>query len=173
MLNIAKWGIPEKSMQNIAQRRWPEVRRTLRSKVMAKIDLCIYFPLYFTLWAKKNKQHRFWTVFRPGPKGKMVQNGKIDKNPTGSSHGEQLEPKRLTLDCATEWTFVLLLTSLSLMSTPLLFQLLLLPVAGQAFTVPNILITLVTILRNSQEHYTPALAYLLCQRLTWTLLFFL
>ena len=26
----------------------------------------------------------------------MVQNGKIDKNPTGSSHGEQLEPKRLT-----------------------------------------------------------------------------
>ena len=27
----------------------------------------------------------------------MVQNGKIDKNPTGSSHGEQLEPKRLTL----------------------------------------------------------------------------
>ena len=69
--------------------------------------------------------------------------------------------------CATEWTFVLLLTSLSLMSTPLLFQLLLLPVAGQAFTVPNILITLGTILRNSKEHYTPALAYLLCQRQWW------
>ena len=30
-------------------------------------------------------------------KGKIVQNGKIDKNQTGSSHGEQLEPKRLTL----------------------------------------------------------------------------
>ena len=43
-----------------------------------------------------------WSVlrtpfFRPDPKNKMVQNGKIDKNPTGSSHGEQLEPKRLTL----------------------------------------------------------------------------
>ena len=33
----------------------------------------------------------------PTQKTKMFQNGKIDSNPTGSSHGEQLEPKRLTL----------------------------------------------------------------------------
>ena len=46
-------GIPEKSKKNVAQRCWPEVRRTLRSKVMAKIDLCVYFPMYFTFWAKK------------------------------------------------------------------------------------------------------------------------
>ena len=50
---MAKWGIPEKSMKNVAQRCWSEVRKTLQSKVMAKIDFCIYIPLYFTLWAKK------------------------------------------------------------------------------------------------------------------------
>ena len=49
MLNIAKWGIPEKSMKNVAQRRRPEVRRTLQSKAMAKIDFGVYIPLYFTL----------------------------------------------------------------------------------------------------------------------------
>ena len=49
MLNIAKWGIPEKSMTNVAQRRRPEVRRTLQSKAMAKIDFGVYIPLYFTL----------------------------------------------------------------------------------------------------------------------------
>ena len=58
-LNIAKLGIPEKSMKNVAQRCWPEVRMTNQSKVRAEIDFCIYFPLYFTLWAKKNKD----TVF--------------------------------------------------------------------------------------------------------------
>ena len=91
------WGIPEKSMKNVAQRRWPEVRRTLQSKVMAKINFCFYFPLYFTLWGQKNKDTVVWTFFRHDPKGKIVQNAKIDKNPAGSSHGEQLEPKRLTL----------------------------------------------------------------------------
>ena len=48
---------PEKSMKNVAQRRWPEVHRTFQSKVMAKIDLCVYTPLYFTLRARKNYWH--------------------------------------------------------------------------------------------------------------------
>ena len=34
--NMAKWGIPEKSVKNAAQRCWPQVRRTLQSKVIAK-----------------------------------------------------------------------------------------------------------------------------------------
>ena len=33
---VGKWGIPEKSIKNVAQRRWPQVRRTLESKVMAR-----------------------------------------------------------------------------------------------------------------------------------------
>ena len=41
----------------------------------------------------------------------------------------------------TEWTFVLLFPSLSLVSTPLLIQLLSLSVVNQAFTIPNISIT--------------------------------
>ena len=49
MLNIAKWGIPEKSMKNVAQRRRHVARRTLQSKGMAKIDFCDYIPLYSTL----------------------------------------------------------------------------------------------------------------------------
>ena len=40
-INVAKWGIPEKGMKNVAQRCWPKVSRTLWSKVMAKIDSCI------------------------------------------------------------------------------------------------------------------------------------
>ena len=44
---------------------------------------------------------------RHDPKGKIVQNGKIDKNPTGSSHGEQLEPKRLTLININLWEMVI------------------------------------------------------------------
>ena len=34
--SMAKWGILEKNIKNAAQRRWPQVRRTLHSKVMAK-----------------------------------------------------------------------------------------------------------------------------------------
>ena len=34
--NMVKWGIPEKSIKNVAQRRWPYVRRSLQSKVMAR-----------------------------------------------------------------------------------------------------------------------------------------
>ena len=37
------------------------------------------------------------TLFRPNQKSKMARNGKTNMNPTGSSHGEQLQPKRLTL----------------------------------------------------------------------------
>ena len=33
---LDKWGIPEKSIKNATQRRWPQVSRTLKSKVMAK-----------------------------------------------------------------------------------------------------------------------------------------
>ena len=35
-LNMAKWGIPEKSTKNAAQAGQPEVRRTLQSKVIIK-----------------------------------------------------------------------------------------------------------------------------------------
>ena len=35
-LNMAKWGIPEKSTKNAAQTGRPEVRRTLQSKVITK-----------------------------------------------------------------------------------------------------------------------------------------
>ena len=64
---------------------------------MAKIDCCVYFPWYFTLWAKKEKNYVFLTSFGPGPNGKMVQNGKKIMNPRGSIHREQLVPNRLTL----------------------------------------------------------------------------
>ena len=84
MLNVAKWGIPEKSMKNVAHRRWPKVRMTLQSKAMAKIDFCVYSPLYFTLWAKKIRTLFSGHFFRPTPKDKIVQNGEIDNNPTGS-----------------------------------------------------------------------------------------
>ena len=87
-IKVAKWGIPGKSMKNVAQRRWPEVRMTLQSKVMAKIDFCVYFPLYFTLWAKKYKNYVFLTSFGPGPNGKMIQNGKNIMNPRDSVHVE-------------------------------------------------------------------------------------
>ena len=33
---MVMWGIPEKSIKNVAQRRWPWVRRTLQSKVMTR-----------------------------------------------------------------------------------------------------------------------------------------
>ena len=69
---VGKWGIPEKSIKNVGQRQWPEIRRTLQLKVMAKIDFCIYIPLYFTLWAKK-KHHVFRTSFRPNSNVKMSQ----------------------------------------------------------------------------------------------------
>ena len=32
---MGKWGIPEKSFENVAQLRWPYLRRTLQSKVIA------------------------------------------------------------------------------------------------------------------------------------------
>ena len=34
--NMGKWGIPEKSIKNAAQKRWIQVRRTFHSKVTAK-----------------------------------------------------------------------------------------------------------------------------------------
>ena len=33
---MAKWGVPEKSIKNAAQRRRPLIRKTLQSKVMAQ-----------------------------------------------------------------------------------------------------------------------------------------
>ena len=56
-----------------------------------------FFPLYFTLCTQKDKEHYFRTFFRPNQKSKIARNGKTNTNPTGSSHGEQLVPKRLTL----------------------------------------------------------------------------
>ena len=46
----------------------------------------------------QKKQHHFLTFFIPGPKYKMATNGKIKMNPSGSSVGEQLVAKRLTLE---------------------------------------------------------------------------
>ena len=71
---------------------------TLQSKVIAKIDFSVFSPLYlFYIVSQKNKQHDFLTFFIPGPKDKMATNGKINTNPSGSSLGEQLVAKRLTL----------------------------------------------------------------------------
>ena len=56
-----------------------------------------FFPLVFYIVSQKNKQHDFLTFFIPGQKDKMATNGKINMNPSGSSHGEQLVAKRLTL----------------------------------------------------------------------------
>ena len=53
--------------------------------------------LVFYIVSQKNKQRHFRTFFIPGPKDKMATNGKINTNPSGSSHGEQLVAKRLTL----------------------------------------------------------------------------
>ena len=38
-MNMAKWGIPEKSIKNVTQRRWPQVCRTLQSKIIARKQL--------------------------------------------------------------------------------------------------------------------------------------
>ena len=46
---IGKWGIPEKSIQNVAQLRWNYLRRTLQSKVMAENCVLGNRSLYFTL----------------------------------------------------------------------------------------------------------------------------
>ena len=43
--NMAKWGIPEKSIKNVAQRYWPYVRRSLQSKVMAQ-NWFLEIPLF-------------------------------------------------------------------------------------------------------------------------------
>ena len=42
---VGKWGIPEKSIKNAAQRRWSQVRRTLQSKVMARNGFSEFCPL--------------------------------------------------------------------------------------------------------------------------------
>ena len=47
--NMAKWGIPEKSIKNVAQGCSSQVRRTLRSKVMANNFFRKENALYFTL----------------------------------------------------------------------------------------------------------------------------
>ena len=36
--NIAKWGIPEKSIKNAAQKRWIKFRRTFHSKVTRQVS---------------------------------------------------------------------------------------------------------------------------------------
>ena len=46
---IGKRGIPEKSIQNVAQLLWNYLRRTLQSKVMAENRVLGNRPLYFTL----------------------------------------------------------------------------------------------------------------------------
>ena len=46
---IGKRGIPEKSIQSVAQLRWNYLRRTLQSKVMAENRVLGNRPLYFTL----------------------------------------------------------------------------------------------------------------------------
>ena len=82
---------------------------TLQSKLMVIIDLCVYFLLYFTLLAKNDKNYVFLTSFRPGPNGKMIQNGKNITNPRGSIHGEQLVPNRLTLMAAMTMTLTIMM----------------------------------------------------------------
>ena len=47
---VGKWGIPEKSSKNAAQRRWPQVRRTLQSKVMAGYWFLEISPLLLYKW---------------------------------------------------------------------------------------------------------------------------
>ena len=47
--NMAKWGIPEKSIKNVAQGCSSQVRRTLRSKVIPNNFFCKENALYFTL----------------------------------------------------------------------------------------------------------------------------
>ena len=50
---MAKWGIPEKNIKNVAQRRWPKVCRTLQSKVMAKLDFFVFSPAILHYEPKK------------------------------------------------------------------------------------------------------------------------
>ena len=51
---------------------------------------CVFPPCILHYEPKK-------TFFRPNQKSKMARNGKTNMNPTGSSHGDQLVAKRLTL----------------------------------------------------------------------------
>ena len=52
---VGKWGIPEKSIKNVAQRRWNQVRRSLKSKVMARYGFSEFCPLWI-LWACEGVQ---------------------------------------------------------------------------------------------------------------------
>ena len=48
--NMAKWGIPEKTIKNATQKRWIQVRRTIQSKVTAtKLFFTKKKPLVFDL----------------------------------------------------------------------------------------------------------------------------
>ena len=60
---VGKWGIPEKSSKNAAQRRWPQVRRTLKSKVMAGYWFLEINPLYFALWMRGGPELREGATF--------------------------------------------------------------------------------------------------------------
>ena len=48
--NMTKWGIPEKSTKNAAQKRWPRSRRTFQSKVITKNRFSEISP-YISPWA--------------------------------------------------------------------------------------------------------------------------
>ena len=53
----------------------------------------------------------------PGPKDKMAKNGKINMTPSGSSHGEQLVAKRLTLLVSTTFENMKFSRNLSFLNT--------------------------------------------------------
>ena len=67
--NMIKWGIPEKSIKNVAQRRWPYVRRSLPQKVMARNWFLEIPPAISPAWEGvelQRKQNVFWNQWSSG-----------------------------------------------------------------------------------------------------------
>lgn len=59
--DLFKWGNPEKSIKNAAQKHLPQVRRNLHSKIRAHYFFNKQNPLYFKLQKISNIISRFWT----------------------------------------------------------------------------------------------------------------
>ena len=60
--NMAKWGIPEKYIKNAAQKRWPQVRMTLHSKVMAKTGFGEFPPCISFEYRKSARKRSFFKI---------------------------------------------------------------------------------------------------------------
>ena len=57
---VGKWGIPEKSIKNVAQRRHPQVRRTLQSKVMDFLNFALCKSFVYVRGSSSKGKNDIW-----------------------------------------------------------------------------------------------------------------